>query len=430
MTSHGFCQGKVQLLSQFFGARDARRVAPLRRGLQARQFVRRLIALGGVAGRGEDYVNRFSQRAPGGQHPSGDQRQVGLHVDVIIGYPNLGERERLLGLGRLAQFGMRLGQREAARRTQTCCHCVTFRTRQRLVQVLDRVGDRRPGEFCVPQQISQVGVGQPWHVTGRHVQSRCRFHTFVDASGQPAGPAVHGPEPEADRRRFERCGGALDGLFGHGRDVVDIAQCAQRHHQRQGGHHGVKVRQRTGVQCLPGLGCRGAASAEHRVGTRLDSHALHALRIGFGCGSEVLENVHRITRPAEHEDQIERAHRRPVVAVGSAAGADLPQDRFGVVPAAQQHQGHRTHRGRLGRTAFRGRRREPVRGVGIEQRGRTSSRGQVQLRVGRQIRIQGEQGPAHRRAHVAVGHPREPLGQAARIRDRYISPAVARRSSP
>ena len=119
-----------------------------------------------------------------------------MHVHVAVWHVLPRLLERGVRLGGLAEFGVRLGQREAGRRPQTRCDAVVLDTRERFVQEFDSAGQFSANQIGLTKQEHQVRVGQTrnlvhgvGHLLGDH-------HAVVDTAGQPAGAGIDAAEPE------------------------------------------------------------------------------------------------------------------------------------------------------------------------------------------------------------------------------------------
>ncbi len=182
------------------------------------------------------------------------------------------------------------------------------------------------------------------------------------------------------------------------------------HHQRDRGHHRVEVGQPTGIQGGPGFSSALAQWPSTASTQASDGQALHPLFIGFRCPGELFQNRASIDR-ALPSIQARLAARTVAQWWLSGPPSALISRKIdlGLVTPAQQEQGHGPHRSRLRCTAFGcGSRRIGSAASRIEQDRGAPRRRQIQLRIRRQVGVQGQQRPAHGRAHVPVGLARQP----------------------
>jgi hypothetical protein len=173
----------------------------------------------------------------------------------------------------------------------------------------------------------------------------------------------------------------------------------------------VQIGQRAGVERRVRLLLGRDAPAQDRVDPGLDGQPRRQFGVGLRPRRQRLQDRHRIAGAAEQPRQVRGPQRRPVVTVGAIAGADLREHVLRPVAAAEQDHRHRAQRGGLGRTGFGCGSGEPVGRVRIEERQLVAGGLEVELRVGRQIGLQGEQCAPDRRLHVSVGLFAEPAGQ-------------------
>ena len=160
MAGNGIGQRQRQLVGEFARPLRHRSVAPLRRHLQADQLMRRLTAVARLGSGLANRRHRVGQVSARRQRPSGRDSEGGVHVHVVGGHALPGFGERFVRLGRLPEFGVRLGQREAGGGPQTRCDAVVFDSRECFVQKFDRSRAIRHEPVGLTQQEYQVGIGE------------------------------------------------------------------------------------------------------------------------------------------------------------------------------------------------------------------------------------------------------------------------------
>ena len=137
------------------------------------------------------------------QCPSGRDREGGVHVHVGIRHVRARLFECRVRLGRLAEFGVRLGQREAGRGPQTRCDAVMLDAGERFVQEFDRAGQFPAHQIGLAEQEDQVGVGQT-----RERRSRSRPSAWRPSHSRRCGRSAC---RRGRRRRRTRIAGVPSG---------------------------------------------------------------------------------------------------------------------------------------------------------------------------------------------------------------------------
>ncbi len=167
MRSDGVGQRQRQRVGQLPRPRRLRGIAPLRRRLDAGQLVGGLAPVAGNPCGVPHACHRLAQPAACRHRPPVGQRQTGMHEQEIGRHARPRRGDRVVRIAGLSELGVRLGQREIARRAQTRCDVVYLHPGNRLVHQPGRLGDGAPCQLGVARQQGQVRIRQTRNVAGR-----------------------------------------------------------------------------------------------------------------------------------------------------------------------------------------------------------------------------------------------------------------------